>query len=92
MPDMEVACLLNPGVFRYEDKIWLVLRVAERPKQEEGKISFPVYNDKGKIEILSFQKDDTDLDAHTVQRQRLSYNAVAFTTGLFGGWDTFYGT
>ncbi len=63
MPNMEVACLLNPGVFRYEDKIWLVLRVAERPKQEEGKISFPVYNDRGEIEILSFKKDDPDLDA-----------------------------
>ncbi len=59
---MEIVCLLNPGVFRFEDKIWLLLRVAERPKQIEGKISFPVYNNEGIIEILSFDKDDPDLD------------------------------
>lgn len=28
---MEITCLLNPGVFRYQDKIWLLLRIAERP-------------------------------------------------------------
>ena len=60
---MEIVCLLNPGVFRYQDKIWLLLRVAERPKQIEGKISFPIYNNKGEIEILSFNNDDPDLDA-----------------------------
>jgi len=60
---MEIVCLLNPGVFRYDDKIWLILRVAERPKQIEGKISFPVYNTKGEVEILSFNIDDPDLNA-----------------------------
>lgn len=28
---VKVECVLNPGAFRYEDKIGLVLRVAERP-------------------------------------------------------------
>ncbi|MDD3872397.1 MAG: glycoside hydrolase family 130 protein [Bacteroidales bacterium] len=60
---MEIVCLLNPGVFRFENKVWLLLRVAERPKQVEGKISFPVYNAEGRIEVLSFDKDDPDLDA-----------------------------
>ena len=60
---MEIVCLLNPGVFRFDGKIWLLLRVAERPKQIEGKISFPVYNIKGEIEILNFDKNDPDLDA-----------------------------
>jgi Predicted glycosylase len=60
---MEITCLLNPGVFRMNSKTWLLLRVAERPKQIEGKISFPVYNDKGKIEILHFDKTDSHLDA-----------------------------
>jgi beta-1,2-mannobiose phosphorylase / 1,2-beta-oligomannan phosphorylase len=55
---MEIVCLLNPGVFEFNRKIWLLLRVAERPRQIEGKISFPVYNDKGAIEILSFDKND----------------------------------
>ena len=34
---MEVTCLLNPGVFRFEDKTWLLVRVAERPRQIPGK-------------------------------------------------------
>lgn len=60
---MEITCLLNPGVFRMDGKTWLVLRVAERPKQIEGKISFPVYNKEGKIEVLTFDQDDPQLDA-----------------------------
>ena len=60
---MEIVCLLNPGVFQFEGKTWLLLRVAERPKQIEGKISFPVYNSTGGIDILSFDKNDPDLDA-----------------------------
>lgn len=59
---MEITCLLNPGVFRMNGKIWLLLRVAERPKQIEGKISFPI-NDKGKIKVLSFDKTDPQLNA-----------------------------
>ena len=39
---MKIECLLNPGVFMFEDKIWMLLRVAERPVQEQGKISFPI--------------------------------------------------
>lgn len=60
---MEIACLLNPGVFKFQGKTWLLLRVAERPVQQDGIISFPVYNDKGEIEVLSFSADDPDLDA-----------------------------
>ena len=60
---MEIVCLLNPGVFQFDGKIWLLLRVAERPIQKEGKISFPVYNSRGDIEILNFEKNDPDLDA-----------------------------
>lgn len=60
---MEIACLLNPGVFRFDNKTWLLLRVAERPVQKEGVISFPIYNKKGEIEVLSFEKNDPRLDA-----------------------------
>lgn len=60
---MEITCLLNPGVFKLNGKTWLLLRVAERPTQIKGKISFPVYNTEGKIEILTFDKNDPQLDA-----------------------------
>lgn len=60
---MEITCLLNPGVFKMNNKTWLLLRVAERPTQIEGKISFPVYNKGGKIEVMNFDTNDPQLDA-----------------------------
>ena len=60
---MEIACVLNPGVFRYDGKIWMVLRVAERPVQSEGSVSFPVYGEDGNIKVLSFDRNHPDLDA-----------------------------
>jgi len=59
---MKVECLLNPGVFKFNNKIWLLIRVAERPEQVEGQLSFPIYNEKGEIEIVRFDKNDPGLD------------------------------
>ena len=77
---MQIVCLLNPGVFQYNGKIWLLLRVAERPMQTEGKISFPVINNKGGIEILSFDKNDPDLDAS--DSRIISYKNKNYLTTL----------
>ena len=33
---MQIVFLLNPGVFQFDNKIWLFLRVAERSLQVEG--------------------------------------------------------
>lgn len=60
---MEITCLLNPGVFKYQGKIWMLLRVAERPVQQKGIISFPIYDEKGNIKIMSFSEKDPRLDA-----------------------------
>lgn len=62
--DMKIECLLNPGVFTYNNKIWLLLRVAEKPVQQEGKISFPVYDERGEINIFTFDKNDQIGRAH----------------------------
>jgi predicted GH43/DUF377 family glycosyl hydrolase len=59
---MEVACLLNPGVFRYQNKTWLLVRVAERPLQIPGKTSFPILSPEGRLEVLEFDSDDPRLD------------------------------
>jgi len=56
-PKMKVECVLNPGVFQFEGKTWLVLRVAELPLQEEGKITIPLMKDNS-IEVISFDLDD----------------------------------
>lgn len=59
---MEIACLLNPGVFRYDNKTWLVVRVAERPVQKGDAISFPVLTPSGQTEIIEIPKSHPDLD------------------------------
>jgi len=62
VPGLEVTCLLNPGVFRFEGKTWLVVRVAERPVQIPGRTSFPVLTPAGRREVLEFDSDDPRLD------------------------------
>lgn len=59
---LEIECLLNPGVFTFNGKIWLLIRVAERPKQKEGVISFPILKENG-IEIIAIGENDPDLSA-----------------------------
>ncbi len=61
-PDLKVECVLNPGVFSFEGKTWLLLRVAERPVQKEGFISFPVLQEDGTMNILEFDKNDPDIN------------------------------
>ena len=53
-PEMEVVCVMNPGAFIYGGKIWLLMRVAERPLQEEGKITFCIYDEKGDLKIVYY--------------------------------------
>lgn len=57
-----VECVLNPGVFTFDDKTWLLLRVAERPIQKESIASFPVLAEDGSLEIMEFATDDPDVD------------------------------
>lgn len=61
-PDWVVECVLNPGAFRFEGKTWLLLRVAERPVQKDGMVSFPVMNGEGEFKIMEFDLDDSSLD------------------------------
>jgi len=56
-----ITCLLNPGVFQYQDKTRLVVRVAKRSAQKEGIIFFPVLTDSGKIKIIEMNKSDPEL-------------------------------
>lgn len=49
---LEITCLLNPGVFQYENKTWLAVRVAERPKQKENIISFPILTETDRKSVV----------------------------------------
>lgn len=75
-PGWVVECVLNPGVFRFEGKTWLLLRVAERPMQEEGKVSFPIMRADGTMQVLAFDQTDPDLrlnDARIVGYKGANY-------------------
>ncbi|MDP4289536.1 MAG: glycoside hydrolase family 130 protein [Bacteroidota bacterium] len=58
---LTIDCLLNPGVFRFQQKVWLVVRVAERPAQQEGVVSFPVLDQAGQIKIIEIEKANPNL-------------------------------
>ncbi len=57
---MEVACVLNPGAFRFQGRTGLLLRIAERPVQEAGWISTPVLDPAkpGGIDIVRFPESE----------------------------------
>ncbi len=61
-PNFIIECVLNPGVFTFENKTWLLLRVAERPIQKEGYVSFPIINEDGEIDVIAFSSSDPKLD------------------------------
>ncbi len=75
-----VECVLNPGVFIFEGRTWLLLRVAERPIQNEGSISLPILKVGGGMEILEFKKDDLKLDLSDARM--VSYNGKVYLSTL----------
>ena len=79
-PGMKVECLLNPGVFRFHGKTWLLLRVAERPEQKPGKTSLPIFAEDGAIKILEFANADPKLDL--TDPRVLRYDGVDYLTTL----------
>lgn len=78
-PGLQIACLLNPGVFRFEGRTWLLLRVAERPPQQPGKVSFPVL-ENGQTRIMEFDAADPDLD--TRDPREYKYKGVGYLSTL----------
>jgi len=80
MEGMQIACLLNPGVFTYDNKTWMLIRVAERPAQKEGVISFPVLKEDGTMELMEIKKDDPDLVADDARV--INYKGADYLTTL----------
>ncbi|MFN4256224.1 MAG: glycoside hydrolase family 130 protein [Saprospiraceae bacterium] len=79
-PDFEVACVLNPGVFRFEGKAWMLLRVAERPVQKEGMVSFPVQRKDGSIRVMEFEKSDPNV--HLDDARMVGYEGKMYLSTL----------
>jgi predicted GH43/DUF377 family glycosyl hydrolase len=80
IPGMRVECLLNPGAFRFDNKTWLLLRVAERPEQTSGRTSFPVLDAAGQIEILEF--DNADPKLNLADARVINYDGADYLTTM----------
>lgn len=73
---LQIISLLNPGVFRFQNKTWLIVRVAEGVAQKEGVLFFPALNATGNTEIIEVPLNDPDLiatDARVISYKGLDY-------------------
>ncbi|MFP9098511.1 glycoside hydrolase family 130 protein [Flavobacterium sp. RHBU_24] len=79
-PNLQVICLLNPGVFTFEGKTWLLVRVAENILQKEGVLFFPMINAIGKTEVIEVPLNDPDLIAD--DPRVINYKGLDYLTTL----------
>ncbi|RZK73066.1 MAG: glycosidase [Pedobacter sp.] len=89
-PDLQIICLLNPGVFRFEDKIWILVRVAESVQKEEGWVAIPTLNDNGKLETIKVPLNDPELittDVRVYNYQGLDYLTTVSHLRLLSSTD-----
>jgi predicted GH43/DUF377 family glycosyl hydrolase len=73
---MQIICLLNPGVFTFQGKTWLLVRVAENTALKKGVILIPVINEAGNIQIIEIPQGHPELiatDPREVRYQGLDY-------------------
>ncbi|GLV55196.1 glycosidase [Dictyobacter sp. S3.2.2.5] len=83
MDGLVVECLLNPGAFRFQGKTYLLLRVAERPAQNDDTVSALVLDPsapKG-LRILSCKKGDPELE-YTSDPRSFTYRGDTYLTTL----------
>lgn len=78
-PGLKIECLLNPGAFRFDGAIWLLVRVAERPPQEPGRVKFPVMED-GQLRVIDLAADDPDFDGS--DPREFKYRGVGYLSTL----------
>jgi predicted GH43/DUF377 family glycosyl hydrolase len=77
---LKIECLLNPGIFRVGDKVGMLVRVAERPVQKDGHVSFPIIGEKGLPEIIELPAGAPGLDLSDPRIIR--YNGSEYLTTL----------
>ncbi len=80
--DFEVMCAFNPAAFKVGDEYRLLLRVAERPPQEEGYVTTPVIDPENPDEyrIIRFDVNTPGLDL--ADPRLFSVNDVEYLTSI----------
>ena len=63
-PDFTVECVFNAGVIRFDDEVLLLMRVAEKPvNNDPGAVPIPYFSEAlGKIDIKRFGRSHPGLD------------------------------
>lgn len=88
--NLQVICLLNPGVFTYQHKTYLLVRVAESVAPQEGKLFIPMRMANDLLEVMELQLDDPDLintDARIINYKGLDYLTTISYLRLFSSED-----
>lgn len=83
---LQVICLLNPAVFTYQHKIYLLVRVAESVAPQEGKLFIPMRMANNLLEVMELKLDDPDLintDARIINYKGLDYLTTISYLRLF---------
>jgi beta-1,2-mannobiose phosphorylase / 1,2-beta-oligomannan phosphorylase len=79
-PDFEVLCVFNPGVIRFKDEILLLMRVAERPIQDDPKVikvgALAFRGGVDGVEVHSFRRDDPNVDLSDPRLVRLTHELM----------------
>lgn len=88
--NLQVICLLNPGVFKWQNKIYLLVRVAENVAPQEGKLFVPMRSEADLLEIMELKLDDPDLlsaDPRVINYKGLDYLTTISYLRLFSSDD-----
>lgn len=88
--NLEVICLLNPGVFKHNGKIYLLVRVAENVSPQAGKLFIPMRSETDLLEIMELKLDDPFListDPRVINYKGLDYLTTISYLRLFSSTD-----
>jgi predicted GH43/DUF377 family glycosyl hydrolase len=78
-PGSKIECLLNPGVFQHEGRTYLLVRVAERPEPQPGRVRVPIM-EEGKLKILDWDSGDPALN--TTDPREYKYKGEGYLSTL----------
>jgi len=87
-PSVEVVGVFNPGVVRFDDRIVLLLRVAERPRDaRQGWLALPRIEDGHLIIDWEPEQDYQWVDPRVVRRREDGIIRLTFVSHLLIAWS-----
>lgn len=79
--DLEVLCTLNPAAVRFGGEVLLLVRVGERPIDEEGYVSYLFYHPEAGGETVGrIRRDDADLGI--MDTRKYTYRGKTLLTSM----------